>query len=361
MANTPPAEGPGRAPVSERLTGVKPQTAVPASASDEKERKENVPEPGLSPLFVTNLVAILLVGVGFCAWILYYTDWFPAIGGLLALGGVVSWLAFVSRVLPDHRLEALQGLGGPGDPLQPHHADRAGSPGGRRAGLRRAFSERSRSSRCASPRTGSCGFIRSDSAPGDDVRLRAGEVVRRPVWTSWWSSTPLRVKVSGYPDEVVTVRPWRRESLSVPASFQRPVVLLRPRVDLFDLVHNSPRRLSVRVTFPQSPSSPRPAREFLAQSDGQPLKFDGRALWIGCDEDVDIPLRLEAAWRAELAASQRSSMINYWLRPSALAGRATRARGGVEDPGHPVRSGGEQVRAGVRGPETVRFPPGGEA
>jgi hypothetical protein len=77
-----------------------------AAAAEVEPEKASSEEPGLSPLFVTNLLAILAVGVSFCAWILHYTEWFPAIGGILALGGVLSWLAFVSRILPDHPMKA---------------------------------------------------------------------------------------------------------------------------------------------------------------------------------------------------------------------------------------------------------------
>jgi hypothetical protein len=317
MANSPLAQGPDRPPPPAAAgASSEPERAAPASAPGQKE---TAPEPVLPLLFVTNLLAILAFGVAISAWMLYYTEWFPAIGGLLALGGVVSWLAFVSRILSDERMKGLQGW-----------ADRAilcsritltvlvlltvaGLVTASFLGAVQVESVRESADR----------FLRvdpADSPPGGDVRLRAGHAVRKLVWTSWWKPTAWRVKVSGYPDEVVTVRPWRRESLSVPASFQRPVVLLRPTVDLFDAVHNSPRRISVRVTFPKGPSSSRTPREFRTQPDGQPLKFDGRSLWIGCDEDVDIPLRLEAAWRAELSASQRSSLINYWLRPRALTG-----------------------------------------
>src|SRR6266496_3789796 len=62
--------------------------------------------------FTTNLAWIIVLGVAISGWILYFTDWFPAIGGLLALGGVFSWLAFVSKVLPDERLKVLQASAG---------------------------------------------------------------------------------------------------------------------------------------------------------------------------------------------------------------------------------------------------------
>src|SRR5262249_19998444 len=62
----------------------------------------------MTTYFVRNLVGLLLVGVGILAWVLSYTDWFPAVGGVLALGGALSWLAFVSRILKNERLEQLQ-------------------------------------------------------------------------------------------------------------------------------------------------------------------------------------------------------------------------------------------------------------
>src|SRR5258708_14196604 len=58
--------------------------------------------------FSGNFVLIGAIGVGASAWMLYYTDWFPEVGGLLALGGIFSWFAFVSRIVPDHRFKAMQ-------------------------------------------------------------------------------------------------------------------------------------------------------------------------------------------------------------------------------------------------------------
>src|SRR5882762_7171793 len=61
-----------------------------------------------SNLAFANLVVILSYGVLVSWWILYYTDWFVVVGGLLALGGAFSWLALVSRALSKERTEAIQ-------------------------------------------------------------------------------------------------------------------------------------------------------------------------------------------------------------------------------------------------------------
>jgi hypothetical protein len=71
MATTPPVSGKERPP-----TPIAPAGVEPEKASSE--------EPALSALFVTNLLAILAVGVAFCARIVHSTEWFPAIGGIPA-------------------------------------------------------------------------------------------------------------------------------------------------------------------------------------------------------------------------------------------------------------------------------------
>jgi hypothetical protein len=75
-------------------------TAPPVSSS--------TPPAEPSGIFYVNLLAILLFGVANSAWLLRFTDYFEVVGGLLALGGLFSWLAFVVKVLPDDRLKAIQ-------------------------------------------------------------------------------------------------------------------------------------------------------------------------------------------------------------------------------------------------------------
>jgi hypothetical protein len=62
MANIPLAQVPDRPPPS--VAGVEPARAAPAGAPDQKKTALG---PALSRLFVTNLIAILSVGVAFSA------------------------------------------------------------------------------------------------------------------------------------------------------------------------------------------------------------------------------------------------------------------------------------------------------
>jgi membrane protease YdiL (CAAX protease family) len=55
-----------------------------------------------------NIGLMGAIGVLFCWWIGLFTDLLPAIGGLLGLGGVFAWLAFVSRVLTEERTKSIQ-------------------------------------------------------------------------------------------------------------------------------------------------------------------------------------------------------------------------------------------------------------
>jgi hypothetical protein len=113
----------------------------------------------------------------------------------------------------------------------------------------------------------------------------------------------VRVKVNGYPDRAITLRPRQIARLYVPQSFLRPVILLRPTVELIESVGNSPVKLEVR------------AGKYTATI----ANFTGQAIWVGCDEDVDIPAALQDAWRVELSARQKSGLLRKWLTPEAAA------------------------------------------
>ena len=260
-------------------------------------------EATVSRVFVVNLSLFLIFGVYGCWWLIYFTDAFPQIGGLLALGGAFSWLAFASKIIADERRRELQTW-----------ADRIiwSNPWTRWVFVAMVSASLLLTSLFGSIQVESThGVADRDlviaslgSAPVEPVALPSAGKVRRPVWVSWSSST-WRVKISGYPDRTVTVGPFRRIDLALPRSFLRPVALLRPTIGLFDAVHNLPRNenLLVRIGTQQFRTS-----------------FDGRAIWVSDDDDLEVPSSLETAWHAELGAQNRPSILYYWLHPQKLPG-----------------------------------------
>src|SRR5262249_12244398 len=86
---------------------------------------------------------------------------------------------------------------------------------------------------------------RTDMSSPEPARLAAGGSVRSLVWTSLWSPSQVRVKVSGYPDLLARVRPWERVRLYTLSSFLRPVVLLQPSAELINIVRNNPMSLAI--------------------------------------------------------------------------------------------------------------------
>ncbi|MBT4427195.1 MAG: hypothetical protein HOI02_10345 [Rhodospirillaceae bacterium] len=59
-------------------------------------------------LYFVNLFASVVLGVTVSAWVLFFTDLFPVVGGLLGLGGLFAWIAFLSHIVSDERKKQLQ-------------------------------------------------------------------------------------------------------------------------------------------------------------------------------------------------------------------------------------------------------------
>lgn len=254
----------------------------------------------MAPQFVRNLVLLLVVGVGILAWVLSYTDWFPAIGGVLALGGALSWLAFVSRLLKEDRLKQLQDW-----------ADRAifDNPRtqwrvvivGTFAAVAACFvgTLELRSELGASvPRN--VAIHRGD--PSNATRDVLNGTLRVPRLTAWWAPSLVQVKLSGYPEVEAVVTPWSHTTLVAPEQFLRPVVVLKPDKDLLDMLVNNPMTLSLRLAS-------RPASEY--RLDG----YHGEAVWVGCDEDVDVPAQVLDSWKTELTTRGQAQHLHLWSHP----------------------------------------------
>lgn len=86
-----------------------------ARGTDLPSRPAPVPAPADPPpagagRVVANLFLLSIVGVAASIWIWHYTEWFPVMGGLLGMGGVFTWLAFLSGILTSERRDELQAL-----------------------------------------------------------------------------------------------------------------------------------------------------------------------------------------------------------------------------------------------------------
>jgi hypothetical protein len=256
-------------------------------------------EPSSEPMgrvFVCNLILILALGVAVCGWILRYTEWFPMVGGVLTLGGAFSWLAFVSKILPEERLKRLQ-----------------------EAAYRYVFNSRVTFTTAilllaacvlAASQFGtvqvepvqesvdrSVWIYAAGEPRGEPLRLSPGGQVRELVRTGWGTPAERIIKVSGFPDKRITVRFGRRVELHVPTSFRRPVVLLQPSPDLINAVRNEIHKLRLTINT------------YAFEID-----FEGSAIWIGCDEDVAPPNELLDLWRSKFAAQH----VERLIRPRAL-------------------------------------------
>jgi hypothetical protein len=274
---------------------------VPDDVSRDPPDPERIPRNGL---FAANLVLTLVLGVGASAWLLAYTDWFPAIGGLLALGGAFSWIAFVSGALRDER----------------------------KKGFQQWLEEQVLTSRVATVLilvliatgvvvvlcTGSVTISSLQDTPalvtyypnaadsvGDtlDVQPRASHC--RPVWVGRVGGPRrMRLLAQGLPDLVIDVRGSERRAVTVPYSFLRPVLLLRPSAAFIDQLGEEKGTLKVKTN----------------NSTWSLSKFKGRPVWIGCTADVEVPQRIRDSWSSEHVDQASDLVHGLWASPMSLPG-----------------------------------------
>lgn len=240
------------------------------------------------PTDAINLGLLLLLGVAASAWLLYFTDLFPAVATLMTLGGAFTFLGVVLKIVPDDRAKELQRwiygnviqsrvttlgltfmlvigaifaffLGGIQIELLHDTTDRVAWVYPRGAGMS-AASEFDRDSA-------------ERLSPGERLRHLARRFAKH------------EVKVSGYPSISVTPG-WRREDIRFPYAARR-VFLLRPSPTLTSAL--LPCNDAQFIVYPQDhPESTKSLRH-----------YKGQAVWIGCDADVTIPGGELDKWRGD--------------------------------------------------------------
>jgi hypothetical protein len=245
----------------------------------------------LPKALVVNLVMLLVLGVVLCGWVLAYTDWFPVVGGLLSLGGIFSWLAFVSRMLTGDITKQFQ------------------------EGFVATLSKKRLSAvlfiiaLLLAVASSFFGVIRVQALPSSQINgfnlYREGSSDPEPqslgtdgssnvLVPTVFGHSSWRIKVPGYPYEPVDVYPLQRLREYLPTTQrQRRVLLIVPSEEILS-AHNT-EKITLVVDL----------------GDGKQLtipEYSWFAFWVGCAADVKVPAPVQAELRTKFPKGKRSSL-----------------------------------------------------
>jgi hypothetical protein len=268
--------------------------------------------PQSSKVAVCNLIGLIAAGISVSWWILYFTDFFPVFGGLLGLGGLFTWIAFVSNILTDERKAEMQqsfdrfvlqrlglliflglALFGWWIGFAPCRTtllvDCLETTGGHFMEIREFRTE-----------------APLEPEPVKRLTLSPRGTAKVLLATPWFGKKDYLVKISGFPARKITLSGYQRRQFFIPASMlQRPVVLIRPAAKELGVVDEG-FSLEVRVKG----------------NKGEIFRIDnypGKAVWFGADEDVAVPERLLDQWRQEFKMAKKNTEdIARWLPPISI-------------------------------------------
>jgi hypothetical protein len=262
-------------------------------------------------LFVANLVLLVCAGLGGSFWLHHYTDWFPVVGGLLGLGGLFAWIAFLSNLVSEERKKQMQAAFEQNVLLR----DRtwigivvaglllAGYNSGRGTLLVDSLAE-----------SGQKWIEIREAGPGsskvaDRFVLASGAESKRLLPTDFLGSRDYRVKVAGLPSAIVTLHAFQREPLSIPQDlWRRPLVLVRPMPVLTANAARDPGGYEAVVSVNGAVA---PAL----------TPYGGETIWVGAEDDVAFPGETRERWRLELLVAGGGGVADAvvrWLEPKAV-------------------------------------------
>jgi hypothetical protein len=273
-----------------------PPTPAASSSTPPTPPKKSEPLPKSAWL---RLGLNLLLGITLLAWVREFTDWWNGVSTALALGGILSWIGVVSKVIPDERQKEIRAAIGDWVFLTPRswwvvgllaavfvvtwfvgvvEVENMTGPGETVVWL--------------SPPT-------TDGRPESGNRVRSGERVREPYFLT--SPRTVKARASGLPSKELTVYPWWQSFAPVrvraDGSFLRPVVLIGADDNVMKVIKQLDYRLEVRVNNGDPlvlPDAVMPSRFWRRLRLPLPAKYNGRLLLLGtADSDIEIPSRLK--------------------------------------------------------------------
>jgi hypothetical protein len=273
-----------------------PSTAVDPAKPGVKDR---------TAWFYRNLLLLIAFGVLFCAWLLHYSDWFETVGGLLALGGAFSWLAFVSRALPEDAVKQMQQKSA--ELLQGKSATRAILI------IATALVSIASFVGSVSVEPGQEGFghylyiYPQDGKPDEPLGLSSTQPTRfvRPAFPIFgWSR---RIKVPGLASKLISFHPWWLSTIYIPHSFDRRVYLVRPNADASFAFKNNLATIRLSIT-----GSVNRMIEIT--------RYGGHSFWLNCAPDVIIPPPAQVEILNAIPADKAETLKQLWLVPRRPVG-----------------------------------------
>ena len=235
----------------------------------------------------------LVLGIALLAWVRAFTDWWGGMTTLLALGGILSWIGVVSKVVPDERQKEIRSFLSEWVFLKPKARWVV-----RALGLLLALTlvvgvvevENATGAGEAVVRLTPPADV-ADPAAGE--RLRPGERLREPYFV--FGSRKVEARVTGLPPVDVPVRPWwwsfAPARVRADGSFLRPVVLVGAESGVVKSARTNVYRLALLIN------------DEAVTDDAFAGRFEGKLVFVGVPKpDVEIPARLkgEEGWKEAL-------------------------------------------------------------
>jgi hypothetical protein len=260
-----------------------------ADARREPKSSANSPRD----FFFVNLFGLILIGLIVLVWIGLFTNYLDTVVALLGLGGILTWIAFLGKVVREERKKQL-GMFLENTLMRQRTSvilivvtallivlslnigcvvtDASGDTTARVV--------------VVSPATRATRESSGNAATIWKKRLAPGTKLKLPVLTGPLGRT-CRVMAEGLPGVERRVRPLRRSWLDVPGSFSfQNQILVRPS----------------RVVSQTSAKAGHDHEVVVKVGSNEPvvMPYDGRAFWIGCRRSVAVPEALRERWRLDL-------------------------------------------------------------